>query len=130
MKDKIQDELEKLLPKIKKISKMIVEAEEDWTSNFDRNDPQDLYLRTMFYRINGSLQDGGRLISRILAEVDYEGVLSKLSNGRTDLVVLSLRQVNKLSTYFRNMRMEIDGYILILLTTGKIIVSGMTVNFL
>lgn len=82
MKYQIQTELQKLLPQIKKVTLMINAAEEEWTAHYDRNNPEDLYLRSMFYRISNELQDGGKLISRAFTEVDVEGVLRKQSNGR------------------------------------------------
>ncbi|AJS61595.1 hypothetical protein UB51_16880 [Paenibacillus sp. IHBB 10380] len=82
VKDKIKAELEELLPQIKKITLMINAAEEDWTTHYDRNNPEDLYLQGMFYLISNELQDGGRLIGRALTEVNAEGVLKKKPNGR------------------------------------------------
>ncbi|WP_431090835.1 DUF5348 domain-containing protein [Paenibacillus sp. 8b26] len=82
IKNQIHMELENLLSRIEKITSMIVQAEESWTSHYDRNDPEDMYLRGMFYRIGDMLDDANRLLVQTFAEVVDEGVLIKQSNGR------------------------------------------------
>jgi hypothetical protein len=85
MKNQIREELEKLLPKIKKVTRLITVAEEDWTEHYDHTSPDDLYLRGMFYRIGDMLDDAGRLVGKTFAEVVEEGVLCKQSNERYSL---------------------------------------------
>ncbi|MEK3684901.1 DUF5348 domain-containing protein [Paenibacillus sp. FSL R10-2736] len=85
MKAQIQLELEKLLPQIKWVTNMIKEAEEDWPAHYDRTQPDDLYLRGMFYQIEDKLNDARRLIRFMVAPVLKEGVLYKRSDGRYGL---------------------------------------------
>ncbi|ASA21985.1 DUF5348 domain-containing protein [Paenibacillus donghaensis] len=85
MKSQIQVELEKLLPQIKRVTNMIKDAEEDWPAHFDRTNPDDLYLRIMFYQIQGKLDDVRRAIRSMVAPVLKEGVLFKRQNGRYEL---------------------------------------------
>lgn len=85
LKDQILVDLNNLLPQIKKITAYIAQAEESWTSHYDRNDPEDLYLRGMFYRIGDVLDDAGQLIKRTTTQADHEGVLYKRPDGRYGL---------------------------------------------
>jgi hypothetical protein len=82
LKNQIGVELENLLPQIKKVTAYITEAEESWTDHYDRNDPEDLYLRGMFYRIGDMLDDAGRVMEQTFAEVSDEGFLYKQPNSR------------------------------------------------
>jgi hypothetical protein len=82
MKNQIHAELEKLLPQIKKVTSMITQAEESWTDHYNRNNPDDLYLRGMFYRIGDMLDDARRVMDQTFAEVSDEGFLYKQGNGR------------------------------------------------
>ncbi|WP_256715629.1 DUF5348 domain-containing protein [Paenibacillus peoriae] len=84
-KGQIREELDKLLPQIKKVTHMITDAEESWTDHYNRNDPEDLYLRSMFYRIGDMLDDANRLLVQTFAEVVDEGELIKQPNGRYSL---------------------------------------------
>lgn len=85
MKNQIQAELEKLLPQIKWVTNMIKEAEEGWTTYYDRTQPDDLYLRGMFYQIQDKLNDARRLIRFAVAPVLKEGILLKRPDGRYGL---------------------------------------------
>jgi hypothetical protein len=85
MKDQIREELESLFPQIKKVSRMITDAEESWATHYDRNDPDDLYLRRMFYSIGDLLDDAGRLLTQTFADVVNEGSLYNQINGRYSL---------------------------------------------
>ncbi|MCY9746384.1 DUF5348 domain-containing protein [Paenibacillus larvae] len=82
MKNEIKKELSNLLPQMEKITIMISKAEDSWTDHFDPNDPDDMYLRTMFYRISDKLDDVLQIAQRAAAEVLAEGTLIKNSVGR------------------------------------------------
>lgn len=82
LKDKIAMELEELLPRLQRVSKMITTAEEDWPNHYDRNDPEEQYLRSMFYQAGDKLDDAVRILKRAFAEALEVGVLQKQSNGR------------------------------------------------
>lgn len=82
MKDQIQSELTKLLPQIELITKLAEEAEDDWTAHYNREDPNDLYLRSMFNSISDKLDDARRLMQQAVAPVVEEGMLQKRSDGR------------------------------------------------
>ncbi|MGO4953083.1 DUF5348 domain-containing protein [Paenibacillus peoriae] len=85
MKNQIREKLENLLPQIKKVTHMITDAEESWTDHYDRNDPDDLYLRRMFYSIGDVLDDAGQLIKRTTTQAGHEGVLYKRPDSRYGL---------------------------------------------
>lgn len=85
MKNQIQAELEKLLPQIKWVTNMIKEAEEAWPTHYDRTQPDDMYIRGMFYLIEDKLNDARRLIRFMVAPVLKEGVLHKRPDGRYGL---------------------------------------------
>lgn len=82
MKNEIKKELSNLLPQMRKINEMISKAEYSWTDHFDPNDPDDMYLRTMFYRISDKLDDVLLIAQRVGDEVLAEGNLIKNSAGR------------------------------------------------
>lgn len=97
VKSQIREELEKLLPQIKKVTHMITDAEESWTTHYDQNNPEDLYLRGMFYRIGDMLDDANRLLVQTFAEVVDEGVLVKQRTDATpcmDVNLLPARLLN------------------------------------
>ncbi|SEL31103.1 hypothetical protein [Paenibacillus sp. OK003] len=50
MKEQIEKELKALLPRIQQVVSMVQESEENWTADYDQNDPDDQYVRHMFYQ--------------------------------------------------------------------------------
>ncbi|MGM1022992.1 MAG: DUF5348 domain-containing protein [Bacillota bacterium] len=82
MKNKLTVELKALLPRMQRVSQMIVTAEENWTAHYNRGNPDDQYLRKMFYRVGDLLDDAKRLLDQAFAEVVDEGVLTKNMGGR------------------------------------------------
>lgn len=85
MNNQILKELVKLEPQIKWVTNMINEAEAAWPTHYDRTQPDDMYLRGMFYHIQDKLNDARRLIRFTVAPVLKEGVLHKRSDGRYGL---------------------------------------------
>lgn len=83
MKNLIQVELEKLEPRIKWVTNMINEAENEGVYN--EGDPQEMYLRGMFYQIGNKLDDVRRIIRQVSAPVIEEGILHKNSCGRYEM---------------------------------------------
>lgn len=83
MKEKIQSALVNLEPQLKRVSKLIQDAENDGIYNSEN--PEEMYLRGMFYQIQGKLNDARRLIRFTVAPVLKEGVLHKRSDGRYGL---------------------------------------------
>jgi hypothetical protein len=84
-KQEIKNELAKLLPQMKKVAKMMEKAEDDWTNYFNESDPEDMYLRSMFYRIAEKLEDARRIAKQVDAKVTAEGILYKNSAGRYEI---------------------------------------------
>lgn len=82
LKDQITVDLNNLLPQIKKVVAYINKAEEDWPNHYDRTDPDDLYLRSMFVQAGDKLDDAVRILKRAFAEPEEVGVLRKQGNGR------------------------------------------------
>ncbi|MEE4566296.1 DUF5348 domain-containing protein [Paenibacillus polymyxa] len=82
MKNKIIVELEALLLRMQRVSRMIATAEENWTAHYNKENPEDQYIRGMFYRVGGLLDDAKRLLDQVFAEVVDEGVLTKNMGGR------------------------------------------------
>ncbi|MEK3747887.1 DUF5348 domain-containing protein [Paenibacillus sp. FSL E2-8871] len=80
MKNLIQVELEKLEPRIKWVTNMINEAENEGVYN--EGDPQEMYLRGMFYQISSKLDEVRRYIRQVTAPVIEEGILHKGKDGR------------------------------------------------
>ncbi|MEK3762650.1 DUF5348 domain-containing protein [Paenibacillus sp. FSL P4-0338] len=83
MKEKIQSALVNLEPQLKRVSKLIQDAENDGI--YSSENPEEMYLRGMFYQIQGKLNDARRLIRFTVAPVLKEGVLHKRSDGRYGL---------------------------------------------
>ncbi|WP_028590332.1 DUF5348 domain-containing protein [Paenibacillus massiliensis] len=82
LKDKIAMELEELLPRLQRISTTIATAEEEWGVHYDRQEPEEQYLRNMFYRAGDLMNDAARLLEQTFDEVRDQGFLQKQSNGR------------------------------------------------
>lgn len=85
LKDKITLELEELLPRLQRISTMIAAAEDEWNVHYNRQEPEDQYLRNMFYRAGDKLGDAAKLLEQTFAEVRDTGFLHKQANGRYEL---------------------------------------------
>jgi hypothetical protein len=84
-KDDIKSELNKLFPQLKKVTRMIEDAEDNWTNHFNRNDPDDMFLRNMFNRISDQLEKARRTIHTIKLPIIEEGTLKKNSSGRYEI---------------------------------------------
>ncbi|MNO68958.1 hypothetical protein D3C76_598040 [compost metagenome] len=80
MKKVIQVELEKLEPQIKWVTNMINEAENE--GGYNQGNPQEMYLRVMFYHIGSKLDEVRRYIRQVTAPVIEEGILHKGKDGR------------------------------------------------
>ncbi|WP_342422914.1 DUF5348 domain-containing protein [Paenibacillus sp. FSL E2-0178] len=80
MKDKIKAALENLEPQLKRVAKLIEEAENEGI--YSREDPQEQYLWSMNNKIGEKLNDVRRLLGQINAPVTEEGVLQKRTSGR------------------------------------------------
>lgn len=85
MKYEIKSEINKLLPQMKKLSNMIAKAEDDWLDFFEENDPEDMYLRTMFYRISKPLDEARRIALQVDSIVIAEGKLYRNRQGRYEI---------------------------------------------
>lgn len=85
MKDQIQAELTKLMPQLKRVTKMIQEAGEDWPAHYDRTNPEDMYLQDIFYVVGDKLGDVEQLLRVAAAPVAEEGILRKGKSGRYSL---------------------------------------------
>lgn len=85
MKEHIEKELKALLPRIQQVVSMIQESEENWPAGYDQNDPDDQYVRHMFYQTANLLDDAGRLLKKVFKEPIIVGRLSKGDNGRYSL---------------------------------------------
>lgn len=81
MKEHIEKELKALLPRIQQVVSMIQESEENWTAGYGQNDPDDQYVRHMFYQTADLLDDAGRLLKKVFKEPIIVGRLSKGDNG-------------------------------------------------
>lgn len=80
MKDEIKSALANLEPQLKKVSKLIQEAENE--GMYSREDPEEVYLRNMFYKIGDQLDDARRYTRQVMAPVIEEGILQKRTSGR------------------------------------------------
>lgn len=80
MKGQIKAALLKLEPELKRVSKLITDAENDGI--YSSEDPEEMYLRNMFYRIGDYLDDARRYIRQSSARVSSEGTISKRADGR------------------------------------------------
>jgi hypothetical protein len=81
MKEQIKADLKKLLPQFKQLSEAIQNTEASWTNHYNQDDPEDLYLRTIFYKISDKLDDVISLSNYVFATVVGEGILRKNSLG-------------------------------------------------
>ncbi|RTE05511.1 DUF5348 domain-containing protein [Paenibacillus whitsoniae] len=84
-KNAIKKDLTQLLPLIKRVSQLIDEVENEWTDHFNENDPDDMYLRSMYYRIQEKLDDARRIAQHVTAEESAKGKLRKNSAGRYEI---------------------------------------------
>jgi hypothetical protein len=84
-KYQIQAELEELLPRMQHVFKQIKDMEDEWSNHYDRNDPDDQYLRGMFYKAGDLMDDAARVLTQAFAEVRDEGHAHLQSNGRYEL---------------------------------------------
>ncbi|GGH41151.1 hypothetical protein GCM10008014_00500 [Paenibacillus silvae] len=64
---------------------MVQESEENGTADYNQNDPDDQYVRHMFYQIANLLDDAGRLLKKVFKEPIIVGRLLKGNNGRYSL---------------------------------------------
>lgn len=85
MKERMIKELSKLENTLKYITKDLQKIEDSWPDHFDENDPEDMYLRTSFYRIEDQLSDVRRMLQGIGAEVVAQGRLYHNSAGRYEI---------------------------------------------
>ncbi|MEC0167406.1 DUF5348 domain-containing protein [Paenibacillus graminis] len=79
----LQVDLEKLLPKLKKVSERIQDAEDG--GEYDCCDPEAMYEQAMLQRILGELTDLIPLVRQLVAPVAREGTLRKNRAGRYEL---------------------------------------------
>lgn len=84
-KNEIKVELRRMLPQFKAVSKMITTAEDSWTKHYNENDPEDMYLRTMFYRIGEKLDDVRDLLRSVTSEVVETGKIHHNESKRYEL---------------------------------------------
>lgn len=82
MKDKIQSALLNLEPQLKRVVKMIEEAENEGVYG---ETPEEQYLRSMNRKIEDKLDDARRLLRQVNAPVIEEGMLRKNASGRYEL---------------------------------------------
>ncbi|PYE49352.1 DUF5348 domain-containing protein [Paenibacillus barcinonensis] len=85
MKEQIEKELKALLPRIQQVVSMIKESEENWTADYDPNDPDEQYLRCMLYKASDLMNDATRVLTQAFAEVRDEGYVQRNSSGRYEL---------------------------------------------
>ncbi|MCP3807154.1 DUF5348 domain-containing protein [Paenibacillus polymyxa] len=81
-KDQISNKLVRMIPQLNEVIGNIDSAEESWTSHYSQNNPQDMYLRDMFQRINEKLGMAIWLMFQAFGEVAEEGILRKRPDGR------------------------------------------------
>lgn len=75
MKERMVKELSKLESTLKNITKDLRKIDDSWPDHFDENDPEDMYLKSSFYRIEDKLSDVRRMLQGIGAEVVAQGRL-------------------------------------------------------
>lgn len=75
MKERMVKELSNLENTLKYITKDLQKMEDSWTDHFNENDPEDMYLRSSFNRIEDKLSDVRRMLGGIGAEVVAQGRL-------------------------------------------------------
>ncbi|MEK4106891.1 DUF5348 domain-containing protein [Paenibacillus sp. FSL R10-2791] len=80
MKEQIKSALANLEPQLKRVSNLIQDAENEGIYN--SKDPEDQYLRGMFYKIADYLDDARRYTRQVIAPVIEEGILHKGKDGR------------------------------------------------
>lgn len=85
MKDRLIGDLRQLEGTLKRITKDLQKAEDSWPDHFDESNPEDMYLRSSFYRIEDKLSDIRHLIRGIGAEVVAQGRLYPNSVGRYEI---------------------------------------------
>jgi hypothetical protein len=83
MKEIIKSGLENLLPQIKRLTKVIGEAEESGVYN--TSDSEDMYMQSMFHQIGDKLDEVRRIMRQVNAPVTAEGTLRKNAIGRYEL---------------------------------------------
>lgn len=82
MKEKIQSALLKLEPELKRVAKLIEDAENKCIYG---DAPQEHYLRSMNNKIGDKLDNVRRLLRQVNAPVIEEGTLRKNASGRYEL---------------------------------------------
>lgn len=85
MKLRMVNELSKLENTLKYITKDLRKIEDSWPDQFDENDPEDMYLRSSFNRIEDKLSDVRRMLQGIGAEVVAQGRLYHNSAKRYEI---------------------------------------------
>lgn len=85
MKTRMVRELSNLESTMKYITKDLQKIEDSWDDHFDENDPEDMYLRSEFNRIEEALSDVRRKIKGIGAEVVAQGRLYHNSAKRYEI---------------------------------------------
>lgn len=83
--EQIKVELQKLLPQMKKVARMIEDAEQDWPEHYDSGDPESMYQRRVYTKAGDKLEGIVWMLERAFAEIADEGFLKKGTNGRYSL---------------------------------------------
>lgn len=85
MKEQITAALVKLGPELRRVKKMIEDAEDSWTEHYDRNDPQAQYLRGEYAAIGERIDDIRTAFDLLNAPLVAEGKLAKNGLGRYEV---------------------------------------------
>lgn len=85
-KNLLLEEAQVLSGRLKQFFDKVYSAEEDWTSCYDPNDPNDQYIRNQLYKAAELMRQAYNEIDTMLAPVAAEGVLTRNNNGRFMLV--------------------------------------------
>ncbi|MNC06997.1 hypothetical protein D3C76_179040 [compost metagenome] len=83
--EQIKAELQRLLPQMKKVARMIKDVEQDWSGHYNSGDPESMYQRGVYVKAEDKLEDIVWILERAFAEVADEGRLKKGNNGRYSL---------------------------------------------
>jgi hypothetical protein len=85
MKERLINDLRQLEGTLKRITKDLQKAEDSWSDHFNESDPEDMYLRSQFYRIEDKLSDVRHMLQGIGAEVVAQGRLYHNSSKRYEI---------------------------------------------
>lgn len=84
-KERMVKELVQLESTLKRITEGLQKIEDSWPEHFNESDPEDMYLRNSFYRIEDKLSDVRRMLQGIGAEVVAQGRLYHNSAKRYEI---------------------------------------------